>query len=155
MRRFVMILGMVAALAGATAAPAAAQTITPPSYDWGQVNPKQGTQPTAEFQVTAGLATLIGDPAVISGDSAVFNVLASSCDGSLNAGQSCIFRVRLVTTGPPTGAKSAVVGIPSGPTATVKASFPGSSGKGKKCKKGKKGAASAKKKGCKKKGKKR
>jgi hypothetical protein len=154
MRRYAIVLGLTVALAAATAAPAAAQTITPPSYDWGQVDPKKAaSEPLAEFQLQAGGAPLNGSPAVISGDTAQFSLSAGFCDGSLSANQSCIFRVRLNATGSPTGAKSAVVGIPNGPTATVKATFPGGSGKGskKKCKKkGRKGAAAAKKK-CKKK----
>ena len=161
MRRYAIVLGIAAALAGATAAPAAAHTITPPSYDWGDVDPKQAaSEPQAEFVVEAQVTTLSGSPAVISGDSAQFVVAAGSCDGSLLANDDCIFRVRINPTGSPTGAKSAIVGIPGGPTATVKATFPGdSSGNGsakkKSCKKkGKKGAASAKKKKCKKKGKK-
>jgi hypothetical protein len=160
MRRFAIVVGLTAALVGVMAAPAAAQTITPPSYDWGEVDPKtSNSQPLAEFQLTAGLLPLNGTPAVISGDSAQFVVLEGFCDGSLNAGQSCIFRVRVGGTGSPTGAKSAIVGIANGPTATVSATFPGgTSSKGKKCKKkGKKkgkSAAAAKKKGCKKKGKK-
>lgn len=158
MRGYAVVLGMAAALMGVTAAPAAAHTITPGSYDWGQVDPKEA-QPLAEFQLNAEGTTLSGSPTVISGDSAQFNVLAGFCGGSLSAGQSCIFRVRVNPTGSPTGAKSAIVGIPNGPTATVRATFPGGPGGGSKkpkgCKKkGKKGAASAKKKGCRKKGKK-
>ncbi len=162
MRRFAILVGLAAALAAAAAAPAAAQTITPASYDWGEVDPKQAnSQPLAEFELKAGAAApLNGTPAVISGDSAQFNVAVGFCDGSLSVNQSCIFRVAVRGTGSPTGPKSAIVGIANGPTATVKATFPGGSGgpgkKPKGCKKkGKKSAAaSGKKKGCKKKGKK-
>ena len=161
MRRFAIAVGLTAALAGVTAAPAAAQTITPASYDFGEVDPKQaGSLPLAEFQLQAGGTPLNGTPAVISGDSAQFGVLVGFCDGSLSANQSCIFRVRVNPTGSPTGAKSAIVGIANGPTATVTATFPGASGgPGKKpkksCKKkGKKSAGASAKKGCKKKGKK-
>jgi hypothetical protein len=160
MRKFAVVLGTTAALAGAVAAPAAAQTITPSSYDWGQVDPARAhTEPLAQFQLTAGGTALNGEPTVISGDDSQFRVLAGFCDGSLSANQSCIFRVgiRYVRI----GATSAVVGVPGGPTATVKATFTGSSGKGgtgskkKGCKrKGKKSASASGKKKCKKKGKK-
>jgi hypothetical protein len=92
---------------------------------------------------------------VISGDDSLFVVLDGFCDGTLNADQSCTFRVRL-NPGSQTGRQTAVVGVLNGPTATVSATLPGApKGKKKKCKKkGKKGAAAAKKKKCKKKGKK-
>lgn len=152
MRKYAIAVGVAAALAGVTAAPAAAQTITPGSYDWGQVDPKE-VQPVAEFQLKAGGAPLNGIPTVISGDSSLFNVAEGFCDGSLNPDQSCIFRVRL-NPGSQAGRQTGVVGVPGGPTATVSATLPGGSTKGKKkCKKGKKGAASAKKKKCGKKGK--
>lgn len=165
MRRFAIAVGLAAALAAATAAPAVAQTITPASYDWGNVNPKQATsQPLAEFQLTAGAAPLNGTPAVISGDTALFSMRlgAGACDGSLSATQSCIFRVAVRGSSSAVGAKSAVVGVLGGPTATVRATFTTDGGSGgpptkrKSCKKkGKKSAAtSGKKKGCKKKGKK-
>lgn len=158
MRRFAIAIGLAAVVAGAAAAPATAQTITPSVYDWGTVDPKQASsQPLAEFRVTAGAVPLNGSPAVISGDSSLFVVRlgAGACDGSLNASQSCIFRVALNPSSGQSGAASAIVGIPNGPTATVSATFPGSPAapgkKPKSCKKkGKKGAAAAKKKGCKK-----
>jgi hypothetical protein len=162
MRRFAIGVGLAVALAGATAAPAAAQTITPASYDFGEVQPKEGT-PLAEFTLKAGATPLNGLPTLLSGNTSDFGLAAGFCDGSLNANQSCIFRVRFNLTSftTPNGTRSVIAGIAGGPTATITAtvvggSDPGKGSKGKSCKKkGKKSAAaSGKKKGCKKKGKK-
>lgn len=166
MRRFTMALGLAAVLAGTAAAPAAAQTITPASFNFG--NTSQGT-PSTVFTVTAGAAAVNGQPEVVSGDKLFFRVstalssipVASKCDGSLPPGESCQFGASFQPIVGKLGSFSAVVGMSGGPTATVTGtnlrSTPGTGAKGKKSckKKGKKSAAaSGKKKGCKKKRKK-
>jgi len=163
MRRFAITLGLAAALAGATAAPAAAHTITPTSFDFGTFGLSIESS-SAQFTVTAVGTDLDGQAEVLSGDKGEFRTSvslvppASRCgNGTLNAGESCSFNAIFIGSSRP-GSFSAAVGIEGAPAATVIATTASSPSKGKKkkgCKKkGKKGAAAAKKKKCKKKGKK-
>jgi hypothetical protein len=166
MRRFAIVIGFTAALVAATAAPAAAHTITPTSFDFGTFGFGQGSS-AKQFAVTAEGSAIDADPQVsgsrefrTSTDTSVPST--SWCgNGNTDPGETCFFEVIFVGStraGSFTGQVS--IDIPGSPTATVTArtSATPSKGKskGKKCKKkGKKGAAAAKKKGCKKKGKKK
>jgi len=168
MRRFAITLGLAAALAGATAAPAAAHTITPTSFDFGSFGIRIAST-SQQFSVTAEGTEIDGQPQVLGGDRGEFDTStdtsvppASRCgNGDLDPGETCFFKASFIGSSKP-GSFSATVGMTDGPSATVSARTAASPSKGKKkkCKKkGKKGAASAKKKKkkkkCKKKGKKK
>jgi hypothetical protein len=158
MRRFAIALGLTAALAAATAAPAAAHTISPTSFDFGTFRLGSGS-PSQQFAFTAVGSPVDADPS-ISGDrefrtSTDTSVPSTSwCgNGTTNPGETCFFKVSFTgSTRPGLFRADVSVDILGGPTATVTAAAsanPGG-GKKKKCKKKGKGksAAAAKKKKC-------
>ena len=163
MRRSALVLGVAAALAGATAAPAAAHTITPTSFDFGTFRLGSGS-PSQQFAVTAEGAPIDADPQIsgskefrTSTDTSVPST--SWCgNGNTDPGETCYFRVSFVgSTRPGSFSAQVSVDIPGSPTATVtaRASATPSKGKKKGCKKkGKRSASAAGKKKCGKKGKK-
>jgi hypothetical protein len=170
MRRLAIVLGLTAALAVATAAPAAAHTISPTSFDFGTFRLGSGS-PSQQFAFTAVGSPVDADPRISGGDEGLFRTSADTSvpstswcgNGNTDPGETCFFKVSFTgSTRPGLFRADVSVDIPGGPTATVTAAAsanPGGSPGGgkKKCgkKKGKgKSAAAAKKKKCKKKGKK-
>jgi hypothetical protein len=171
MRRLAIVLGMTAALAAATAAPAAAHTISPTDFDFGTFRLSAGSPPQ-QFAFTAVGSPVDADPRISGGDEGLFRTSAdtsvpstSQCgNGNTDPGETCFFRVSFSGSDTPGLFRADVsVDILDGPTAAVTAAASanpgGGPGKGKKKKCGKKkgkgkSAAAAKKKKCKKKGKK-
>ena len=153
MRRLAVITALIGATTLISAAPAAAQTLTPASAHFPNVPLRTDSAPV-RFTLTAG-ATLFstgvgfGEQSYAQG---TFKETNTCPDVGLPPGQSCFIDVVFAPYLPTPKSKSNVLYVGSGPTLTAQLSGTVSSPGGKKkCKKGKKGAVAAKKKKCKKK----
>jgi hypothetical protein len=163
MRRYVLVSGLCAGLMLAMAGPASAQvSLTPDTADFGKVRVGTQSAPTV-FTLTNGpiAGSYTTDPNVSRGDEDVFKIVSETCPSELPNNSSCTISVVFAPISVASGQGGLLYVERSSDLDRISAlmrgeGIPASSGKGKgkgkKCKKkGKKGAAAAKKKGCKKK----
>lgn len=155
MRRSALVAGLCAGLLLAMAGSAGAQVnLTPSSANFGKVKARTQSAPivfTLSRGPIGGSSTYTTQPRVHTADATEFKVLSHTCPSELPTNSSCTISVVFTPT-----AANPVSGLllayPPFSESNVQATMSGQgivASKGK-CKKGKKGAAAAKKKGCKK-----
>lgn len=156
MRRFVLVSSLCAGLTLAVAGPAGAQiNLTPESANFGKVKAKTQSAPivfTLSSGPFGGSSTYANQPRTTG---PWFKIVSNTCPSQLPTNSSCTISVVFAPTASLPKSEYLIVSPPfsESPNQSLMGGegISASKGKGKKCKKGKKGAAAAKKKRCKKK----
>ena len=150
MKRAIVVPLAAGALLGAVASPAAAQTLTPTSANFPPTPFRTDSAPIP-FTYTNNTAGFVDGASGTSNTytSGTFKVGSSTCPSLVPAGASCTVNVVFAPYTITPAAKSGTLFVGTQTAALTGTGYLPKAG-GKKCKKGKKGAAAAKKKKCKK-----